>query len=477
MKKEIFRIENVIGNESDITNLNNMCFHIFKGEILALVPINGCGRENLIRLMCWNFPVKYGKVYVNEKLVNSHIYSDRTLNQVYVVDPKSRLIPDQTVLDNIYAFQNAGRRFYYNRSRARRQLQWHCENIGMDISPDIDACKLTALERIIVEFLRALEQGAKLIIINDIGGCISPVHLKILKNLMSTFAGRGISFLYICNNYEEIIDICDRLLFMKDGKDLKTFDHSAFERESFQEMIRSLLICPVYTQPPSAPVMLEIKGLRSSQIKELNFSVEAGKCMVIYDKNRSINSPFTDKPLIADEIILDGKQLSLRNLKNTLGKQILVISPSPVESMLTPSLSYMENLCLGLNKKIKSHFVSDRTMKSVREEYRRWIGDCIDSEDLYGLAPSDLYNLIYYRIHLLNPKAAVIFNPFKNTDIILRQHITSLISMLKKKGIALIVISVDINACMPIADELAVLESGRIAASYKPEEFPVINLL
>lgn len=294
---------------------------------------------------------------------------------------------------------------------------------------------------------------------------------------MLSLTKQGVSFLYICNNYEETVDICDRLMFMQDGKDLKTFDKNVFEQAGFQEMTRSLLSCPSYIKPPAASVIFEVKGLKTRQIKELNLTVEAGKCMVLYDKNRTITSPLTDDKLTFDEMKLDGKRLSRRSLKHALGKQLMVISASPAESMLAPSLTYMENLCLGLDKKMGRHIVSGRTVKSVREEYGGRIGACINAKDLYGLSLFDLYNLIYYRVHLLNPKAVIICNPFKNTDIILRKHIVELIIMLKKKGIGLIVISVDINACMLIADELGILENARLSAIYKPEDFPGINII
>lgn len=477
MKKEIFRMENVVGDETDITNLDNMNFHMNKGEILGLIPVNGCGRENLLRLLCRNRPIRLGRIYVGEKLVNSHMYSDNSLNQVYLLEQKSKLISELTVLDNIYVLQKMHRKFFYNRTQVRKQFRWLCESMKVNIRPDVSAYKLAPLERIIVEIMKGIEQGAKLIVMSGIGECISFSHLNLLKNIMVDLAKQGMSFLYFCSNYEEIIDSCDRILFMQDGRDLKLFERNEFNRRWLQKMIYSFPDISATSRHNTSRVIFEVKGLRTIRRESKNLIMRAGQCLVLYDKNRVIDSLLKLKDMLPCKMWLEGEQMSFGKMQKVLGTQVMLLAPDPTKSMIYKEFTFIENLCLGLGKKVHEQIVSERVLESVKEEYREFLGECIDEKDVSALDIFDLYKLIYYRIHLLNPSLAIIFNPFKNTDINLRGHIVELILRLKEKGITLIVVSVDINASMLVADTIGIIETEGLTEVQEAKDFGFINTL
>lgn len=477
MKKEVFRMENVVGDESDITNLDNMNFHVNKGEILGLIPVNGCGRQNLLRLLSRNRPIRLGRIYAGEKLVNSHIHSDNSLNQVYLLEQKSKLIAELTVLDNVYVLQKTHRKVFYNRAQVRKQFCWLCESMKVNIRPDVSAYKLSGLDRIIVEIMKGIEQGAKLIVMNGIGECISFSHLNFLKNIMVALAKQGMSFLYFCNNYEEITDSCDRILFMKDGRDLKLFERNEFNRKWLQKMIYSFSDISAVPQHNTSRVILEVKGLRTIGGENKNLIMRAGQCFVLYDKNRVMDSFLKLKVMLPCEIWLEGEQMSFRKLEKVLGTQVMLLAPDPTRSMIYKEFTFIENLCLGLGKKAHEQIVSEKVLKSVKEEYGEALGECINEKDVSALDIFELYKLIYYRVHLLNPSLAIILNPFKNTDINLRRHVVELILRLKEKGIALLVASVDINASMLVADTLGIVETEGLTEVHEAKDFGLINTL
>lgn len=477
MRKEALRMANVTGCEVELTNLNHISFHIFKGEILGLIPINGCGRVNLLRLLSRNLQIKSGMIYINEKVVNSYRCSNGELNPVYILEQKSKLISGFSVLDNIYLLRKGFWKFYYSRSKMRRQFYWLRDSLGVEIHPDVCAGDLSPYERCVVEIMKGLVQGAKLIVMNGIGENISKQHLIKIKRIMTALVTRGFSFLYICNNYEEIIGTCSRILFMKDGTDLKIFDRSEFGEEWFRKMVRSLLRVPKAEGRTESRIIFEIRNLVFPSLEPISFKVREGKCTVIYDQNRIFDSVLERWEKCSAEIRIEERKLSSRELKRMIGKEIMLLAPDPLKTMIFPDLSFMENLAVGLGKKTGNLLRKKSISRSVASEYDKFFGNCLKRDEVFEANIFELYKLIYYRVQLQNPKVVIIGYPFKNTDINLREHIVELLLMLKEKGIGIVLISVDINASMLVADDLWIMESGRLAERYAVKDFSSIKVI
>jgi ribose transport system ATP-binding protein len=84
--------------------------------------------------------------------------------------------------------------------------------------------------------------------------------------------------------------------------------------------------------------------------------------------------------------------------------------------------------------------------------------------------------LIYYRVHLLNPKIVFVVQPFSNADMYVRRHIIHLIRILKRKGIAVVILAVSISDSFHVADRLLLLEEGTIKEEYFPDTFSQIRI-
>lgn len=105
MRKEILRMELVTKSYAGVIYLDNFNMQIYKGEIMGLIPINRQGKSELIELLCQNSPIDYGRIYINNELVNYYEHSTNSINRVYVINQKSKLIQDLTVSDNIFVLR------------------------------------------------------------------------------------------------------------------------------------------------------------------------------------------------------------------------------------------------------------------------------------------------------------------------------------------------------------------------------------
>ena len=123
MKTEILRLDNVSMQMSGIMQLERFNLQIFSGEIMGLMALNAHGVSSLVSLLQSNTPVHFGRVYYCEQLVNSHIYSRTTPNEIVVIEQKSHLVNGLTVGDNVFVLSGVERSWLLHTQNFRGRLQ------------------------------------------------------------------------------------------------------------------------------------------------------------------------------------------------------------------------------------------------------------------------------------------------------------------------------------------------------------------
>ncbi len=153
MKEEVLRLDRVTALEQGVTELNHFNLNIFAGEIMGLIPVNGIGLDTLLRLLRQNLPLHYGYVYYREKLVNHWLHPDHSYNRIAVIEGRSGLADDLTVVDNVFVLRKGFQKRVIHRGLLNRLLEPFLREIDMDISADTRAGDLTTLERFRVEIV------------------------------------------------------------------------------------------------------------------------------------------------------------------------------------------------------------------------------------------------------------------------------------------------------------------------------------
>ncbi|MVB13111.1 Ribose import ATP-binding protein RbsA [Caprobacter fermentans] len=478
MKNEILRMDQVTTFQDGLTMLDHFNLHIFKGEIMGLVCLNENGKESLIRLIRQNAPIHYGRVYFDETLVNNYQHSPMTPNRVAVIEQKSRLVEDLTVSDNIFVLRRGVKKFVISRRVLNEQLRLFTSRLGIAVSGGDLVANLSRYEKCIVELLRALMMGEKLVVVRDISNSVSAADLINLHCLLRLFCLNGLSVLYICSHHEEAFKICDRISLMRDGKILKVLDRGEFLPEN---------MLPFYSKsfdnlPKKEPVsrtgeeFLSFRDVRTETMDGMSFSVAKGECTVLLDIDNTVLRDIMAlmngslKPE-SGEIIFCGASYTQRMARRAAANGVAFIDENPAKSMIFKDMSYLENLCFLIGEKQNRLPVGKRMKRHIEKEYAALVGNDIYEPNVKGLSLPSLYDLVYYRTVLGNPKIVFCMQPFAGADMYLRRHLIDLIGLMKRKGITVVMPSVNLADSMVIADRLILLKKGRFSQEYDRDEF------
>jgi len=480
MKQEILRMDRVTRVVDGVVRLDNFNLHVFHGEIVGLLPINDQGKDDLVQLLQQNLPLHYGFVYFGEKLVNSYQRSPMTENRVSVIDRRSRLVDDLTVADNVCVLRRGFKKYLVEPRVLRGQLEGAMQELDVPLSADETVAELSAYERCVVELLKAKVTGVRLVVVREISNLLAADDLERFLTLLRRFAAEGLSFLYLCSHHEEAFTACDRVALMENGSVVLTLERPFESDEAIWHHSLDFRRAPL--PPPEHPAgrqpAVHVCCAGGGGLDGLDFSVWPGECVVLLDRNNTALTELMslmnrEHPPESGTVLVAGMPYGPGALRP--GQEIGVISEDPVHSMIFPEMTALDNLCFLADRREPRIWRSRGLRRSIAREYAALIGDTVYASDVTALSHRQRYDLVYYRMHLYHPGAVFCMQPFLGADMYLRHHIITLLGALRERGIATVLLSVNIADSLSVADRLLVVENGRLLREYRREEFHTLS--
>lgn len=463
MHKEILRMERVTYIVDEVVMLEDFNLQIYQGEILGLVPLNSHGLLEFLALLQTNLPIFDGYVYYCGEKVNSWKKPYRISNRISIIQAKSSLVEQLTVTDNIFVLRKGFRQELIREKLLAKQLMPFLKDIGMDISAEAPIEKLSVFERVVVELLRAVITGNRLIVLNEVSSLISYEELECFHQMLRHYAKKGFTFIYICSHLEEISVICSRTVRMSNGRIQKviTKDQMADEiirvcPESYNKMVMEHL-----EKNGGREKKEEVFRWENTHIPEkvrIPLVIYCGECVALQISNNEFFHSFTD--------VLTGKSFQKEQKFFIGGKQvdlvkdgrIAVVQELPTKTMIFPELSYMENLCISLSQRMPFIWLNKKIRANIRKEYGDFLGEDVFSIPVELLSEKQKYQLIYTRILFQKPKTVLCINPFRGADVEHRMFIWKMLNMLLSKGISVVIVSVSLSDSLALADRLVIVD-------------------
>ena len=479
MKQEVLRIERASCMEKGVMQLDNFSLSIFSGEIIGLLPVNNHGLTALLRLLQHNIPLRSGYVYYREEQVNSWRNMKHRGNRIGLIQSESCLVEGLTVADNIFVLRPGFKSMLIHPALLHRQLLPFLASIGIQIAADAYVEELNPFERIVVDVLKAVVAGCRLIVLRDISAELCEEELQKIHVLLRHYVSQGFSFLYIDFHFEDMNQICDQVALMSNGRIIKVLDSKTTTSEAFvsytegySRMVEQFN--RFLSESEQVKPVFEVRDLCGECVNHLDFSVAAGECLVLQDVDNHVFRELLlllsgERNPVSGGFFVQGKPADLRG-----GRELAVIQELPTKTMLFQDLSYLDNLCFTLDHRLTEIWRSVRVREGIRREYEPLLGSEVFDMRVDLLSEKQKYELVYHRIANQKPEVVFCVQPFRRADIELRMQIWELLKMLLDKQIAVVILAVNLADSLSLADRLIRLKQGYAGEIYRHSEFSMM---
>ncbi len=240
---------------------NNVDLTVYKGEILAVLGENGCGKTTLMNMIAGIYYPDAGSIFINGKEVNIQSPADAFAHGVGMIHQHFKLVDLFTAAENVVLGNNSKERYHIE--KVMEDVKAIAEKYGFHIDPAKKIYDMSVSEKQTVEIIKALYRGAEILILDEPSAVLTPQETDRLFDVLRKMRQDGKSIIIITHKLQEVLSISDRVTILRKGEHIGTVNTAETNAEELTEMMvgRKVSLNIDRPEPKNVCDRLEVKNL------------------------------------------------------------------------------------------------------------------------------------------------------------------------------------------------------------------------
>ncbi len=454
--------------------LSDVTLAVKKGEVRALVGENGAGKSTLMNVLGGVLQKDEGSGDILVDGANVKITSpiDAIKFGVGFVHQELSIFPHLTVAENIFADRQPLTAIKtIDKRKMNSDAVALLSSFELDISPKIEAKKLSVGNKQMVEIIRAVSLNAKIIIFDEPTSSLSEKEVEMLFRIIRKLKETGVSILYISHKLNEVFSICDTVSVLRDGQIVAEYET---KHTTQQQLINSMIgreISAYYVEK-SEHIGEELFHFDNYRLKKndepISFSVRKNEILGLYGlvgsgRTELVRAICGIDPCFSGEITILDKKIKIKNYQDALKNGIAYLTEDRKELGIFPTLSVSKNIYVSSMCKEGGFLLDNKRAnnRALESTIRNNIKTSNVIELIRNLSGGNQQKVILARCLEADPKLVILDEPTKGIDVNAKAEIHKKVRALANEGIGVIVISSEMMEIIGLSDEIIVMHEGR----------------
>jgi ABC-type sugar transport system ATPase subunit len=443
------------------------------GEVLALLGENGAGKSTLIKALSGAELPDAGSICIDGRKVPIHSPVDAQRAGVAVIYQEFNLVPAMRVRENIFLGRERTTAGFLRRRREHARATRLFERIGVRVDPEAVCRHLSVAHQQVVEIAKALSLDARILVMDEPSATLTPQEVERLFAVIRDLKRQGIAVIYITHRLDEIFQIADRVMVLRDGEHIDTRPIGQVDRASLIEMMVGRKL---ENEFPKARIALGaprlvVSGLRSGRkVRDVSFCVRRGEVLALTGlvgagRTETARLIFGADRVDAGTVELDGRMLRIRNPRDAIRSGICLLTEDRKSQGLVAGRSVRENFGLpNLPRLSRLGFVRQRREREALARYVEALRIAIPHQEQVArnLSGGNQQKLVLAKWLERNCEAIIFDEPTRGIDVGAKYEICLLINRLAAQGKAILMISSELPEVLGMSDRILVMHDGRI---------------
>ncbi|MFQ6081272.1 MAG: ABC transporter ATP-binding protein [Candidatus Bathyarchaeia archaeon] len=454
-------------------------FDIKAGEIHAVLGENGAGKTTLMNILFGIWRPDEGEIYVRGKRVKFKSPLDAIDLGIGMVHQHRKLILAHTALENIVLGHPKTEKIP-NMRRAEEEVKELCRKYGFKIDLNARVWQLSAGEQQLVEILKALYRGAKLLILDEPTSVLTPLETeKFLKSLQVMAKGELAIIPFITHKLPEVLGVSDRVTILRRGKVVKRLKtRKATAKALAKHMVgREVLFRVKKPKVKIGKEVLRVENLSALSdrgilaLKGVSFSIREGEIFGIAGITGNGQHELAEalaglRKAEGGKILFRGKDITRASVLERLKMGIGYIPSERVEVGAIREFSLFDNIAMNLYFDKEFSKWGFLHYKKIREHAEKVISEFdvmapnINTKAAH-LSGGNLQKLILARVIPRTTKLLIANLPTHGLDVGATEFVRNRLQECKKKGIGILLISEDLDEVLQMSDRIAPIYKGK----------------
>jgi ribose transport system ATP-binding protein len=477
-----------------VVALDGVDLELCSAEILAVIGENGAGKSTLMKILGGVTAPDAGTLLVAGQAVQIRSPREATNLGIEFIHQELSVLDNLDVAANIFLRRepilNGPLKLLklIDRKRIYAEADRYLRKVGLELSSRTPLSRLSIAQQQLVEIARVLSAGARILIMDEPTSSLTLSETRKLLDLIKDLKAQGVSVIYISHRLDEVKEIADRVVVLRDGRNAGKLERSEINHERMVRMMVGRDLKDFYLHTNGAAGRdqnwFSVRGLRTVRYPQhpISFTVGQGEVLGFAglvgagrsEVARAIFGVESFERMAGAEITLAGKSLRIRSSQDAIAEGIYLIPEDRRLSGLIVDFSIRENISLpGLDRYSTAGLVRpSREIEKAREMCRR-ISIKAPSPEVKAanLSGGNQQKVVLAKWLALTPRVLIFDEPTRGIDVGAKAEIYGLMRNLAREGVAVIAISSDMEEVLGISDRIAVMHEGRITGILKREQF------
>ena len=488
---EMHHISKAFGSNQANENVDFVCKN---GEVLCLLGENGAGKTTLMKILYGMYKPDEGEIYYKGQQVA--ISSPRIAIHlgIQMVHQHFMLVPPLSVADNVVLGKETKKHIFYDRAKANEQVKALSQEYGLAVSPQKLVADLSVGEQQRVEIIKALYQGADVLILDEPTAVLTPQEVSDLFAVIRRLRESGKTIIMITHKLKETMAISDRVYVMRQGKMVA----ERITKETSIDELSQLMVGEKINRPEKeayevGETIIAMKHVRMKNaeqvetLRDITLDIREREIVGIAgiegNGQKEMIDILTAMQMKWDgEVTLDGESIKKKKTAQILEQGVSCIHADRHAYSIAMRMDVPNNFLMGYQQtdeyKQKNGFLN---WNKIRQESAHVL-------DEYDVRPQDItrtlgefsggnqQKFVVGRELKRNPHFLIAAHPTRGVDIMATSFIHKQLIRLKQEGAGILLISSDLDELMELSDRIAVLYDGRIIDVRKADEYTLLEL-
>ena len=482
MSNIVLSLEGLSKSFPGVRALNNVSFSLKEGEVLALLGENGAGKSTLIKCLTGaNVPsagkiTLFGKEYVS---ISPIVARKSGISAVY---QEFNLVPDLPIVENVFMGNNPGNGIIVDYKQMLKRCGEFFESFGLDISPTAPVSSLSPAMMQIVEIAKATMLDLKILILDEPTAPLTQKETEILFKIIRELKKKGTSFIYISHRLEEIFEICDRAVILRDGEKV---GETLIKDTSRKELIRMMIgrelsnYYPDHVSNATEEVLLKVENLSGNGAENVSFELHRGEILGVAGlvgagRTELMNVLFCNVPKTGGTVTVKGEEFRGKHPWHAIAKGVVYLPEDRKRLGLLMDKSIAVNTTLASIKKFSRFGVIN---KQKERECIKYYCDKLEvkspdyEKEVQFLSGGNQQKVIVGKWLSTDSDIIIFDEPTRGIDVGTKHEIYEIIDQLADEGHAILMVSSEFEELIGVADRIVVMSEGKLVGQVERDRF------
>ncbi len=452
--------------------LDSVSLDLAPGEVVAIIGENGAGKSTLMKILSGVYIADAGTVEFESRRLTLRSPSDALNLGIRIIYQELSGLNNLDVASNIFLGREYRKGPFIDQKKLNDESKGILNRVGLAVAPTTPLSRLSIAEKQLVEIARALSLKVKVLILDEPTSSLTLEETQNLLNIVKELKSQGVAILYITHRLDEVQQIADRVVGLRDGKNAGELNMGQITKDAMvMMMIGREIKKEVRVSASDGKVALELKNFCSARYpnQTVNLKVRSGEILGMAGLVGAGRSELVRAVYGIDSyngnVIVDGNLVKISSPHDAIRNRIFLAPEDRRGCGLTVEMSVKDNASMPKLKDLTSFGLIDIKKEGVYANESVALMNVktasINSK-ISTLSGGNQQKVVLGRWLAMKPKVLIVDEPTRGIDVGSKAEIYAQLREIAASGTAIWMISSDMEEVINVSDRVAVMHEGRI---------------